>query len=67
MNDQSTVVLFGEKKRLSDPEQVVFILLIERTIRVNASMHEKALAVIEKQREPSKPIEVVPRDFGGAG
>ena len=59
MDHEAAVVLIRSQERLSDPEEIVFILPIEGALRVNAGMHEKSLAIVVGQGKASEPIDVV--------
>src|ERR1700722_19519402 len=55
MNDQAAVIACVGKKRLSDPNQIMVALRIERLLRIDAGMDEKTLAIVVGERERAQP------------
>jgi hypothetical protein len=51
VDDETPEVLGAGEKRLSNPEEVMLVLLIERLVGVNAGMHKEAFPIVVKFRK----------------
>jgi hypothetical protein len=58
MNDQPSEVFVAGKKWFSNPEKITRSLLIERTIRMYASVDEEPLSVVVGEMQRTDPVDV---------
>src|SRR5262249_11560210 len=58
MNDQAAVVARVRKKRLSDPNEIVVALGVERLLRIDAGVNEKTLTVVVAERKRAQPTDM---------
>jgi hypothetical protein len=56
VHNEPTEVFAAREKRLSDPKQVMRVLLIQRSCWMYTSMDKEALAVVVKEGQGTKPI-----------
>jgi hypothetical protein len=64
--NETAEVLGARQKRLPNPEEVMLVLLIERSVGVNACVDEEAHAVVVRFRKRSQPLYMLPRNIDGA-
>src|SRR6516164_4112291 len=67
MHDQPAVIVLARKKRFSDPQQVVLVLLVQRPRGIDTSMDKKAQTVIESEPKRTKPCNMLRREFPYTG
>ena len=51
VNDEFTVVLCRVEKLMTNPEQIVVVLLLDRDVRANAGMHEQEISAAKAVAE----------------
>jgi hypothetical protein len=61
--NEAAEILVAREKRLSDLKQVVRVLLLERSSRMYAGMDKKAFAVVVKEGQRAKPLDVSWREI----
>src|SRR5207248_401051 len=59
MDNIATMVARVRQERLTNPQQVILVLLIERDARANAGMHKEPLVVTLGQRQAVEPNKVL--------
>ena len=62
VNDEPAVIAAMRQERLSDPQQIVRLLRLERACRIDAGMNKKTSPVVMGEAQAPQPIDV----FGAA-
>src|SRR4051812_46221774 len=67
MNHYLAEISVATEKRLANPHQILFALLIERNARPHASMNKEVISAAEKRNEVRQEVSVSGRNCGGQG
>lgn len=66
VHNETVEVLSAGEKWLANPEEIMLVLSIERSVWVSAGMHEEAHPVIVERGQRTKPFNVLSRELDWA-
>src|SRR5262245_46105344 len=67
MHDQPAVIVLVRKERFSDPQEVVLVLLVQRSRGIHSSVDIKSQTIIESEPKRTKPCNMLHRKFPRTG